>query len=182
MGASWFETVASEVVHDGYSRVRRDLVRTPDGHEVEREVVEHASAVAVVPILDDGDVLLLRQYRHAVGRYVLEVPAGKLDVEGEPPVEAAQRELAEEVGYRAEELIELTTFENSAGWTTETTTVYLGRGLTPTAPPDDFEPHAEEADMEIVRLPLAEAIEQAERGTITDAKSVIGLLLARAHA
>jgi 8-oxo-dGDP phosphatase len=182
VSTSWFETVDSEVLHDGFSKVRRDQVRTPGGHEVEREIVEHLDAVAIVPVMDDGSVLLLRQYRHPLGRYLLEIPAGLLDVEGESPAEAAQRELIEEVGHRADELTELVRFQNSAGWTDEHTTVYLARGLHATEPPEEFEPHAEEADMEVVRLPLTQAIEQAERGSITDAKTLIGLLLARAHA
>ncbi len=89
-------------------------------------------------MLDGGDVLLLRQYRHPVGRYVLELPAGKMDVEGEAPEETGRRELVEEVQHEAAELTHLVTFENSAGWTTERTHLFLARGLTPTSPPDDF--------------------------------------------
>lgn len=175
----WFETVASDVTHDGVlSRVRVDRVRTPDGEVVEREIVEHSDAVAVVPIMDDGTVVLLRQYRQPFGDYQLEIPAGKLDVEGESAEEAARRELVEEAGLEVRSLRLLTTFRNSAGWTDEITTVYLGSGLTSRSPSDDFTPKAEEADMEIVRLPLDAAVEGVRDGTIVDAKTVIGILLA----
>ena len=176
--SAWFETLESRTAHDGFATVRVDTVRMPDGDVAEREVVEHTPAVAVVPLFDDGTVVLLRQYRHPIGRYLLEIPAGKLDVDGEDPADAARRELAEETGLQAAELVHLTTFENSAGWTTEWTAVHLGTGLTETAPPDDFEAEHEEADMEVVRLPLAEAVDAVVRGEITDAKTVIGLLLA----
>lgn len=174
----WFETLDSRVVHDGWSRVRVDRVRMPDGEEAEREVVEHMSAVAVVPVFADGTVGLLRQYRHAVGQYLLEIPAGVLDVDGEAESDAAQRELAEEMGLRAGRLDHLVTFENSAGWSDERTAVFLGRDLAEADAPEGFEALHEEADMEVVRLPLDAAVEGVVRGEITDAKTVIGLLLA----
>lgn len=176
--AAWFETLDSRVVHDGWSTVRVDTIRMPDGDEAEREVVEHVSAVAVVPLYADDTVALLRQYRPAVGQYLLEIPAGILDVEGEAEPDAAQRELAEEVGLHAGRLDHLTTFHNSAGWSTERTHVYLGRDLAEVASPEGFEPAHEEADMEIVRLSLEAAVEGITRGEITDAKTVVGLLLA----
>lgn len=176
---TWFETVGSERRYEGvFARVRVDQVRMPDGSVQDREVVEQYDAVGVVPILDDGAVVLLRQYRHPVGRYLLEVPAGKLDVEGEPREEAARRELVEETGLEAATLEPLTTFENSAGWTDEVTHLYLARGLRAAERPDGFAPKAEEADMEVVRLPFDEALAAARSGAITDAKTVIGLLLA----
>lgn len=175
---TWFERLQRETVYEGYSTVHRDRIRFPSGEEGVREVVEHMDAVAVVPVMDDGSVLLLKQYRHPVERYVLEIPAGKLDVEGEPPAEAARRELREEIGHDAERLEHLTTFLNSAGWNTERTAVYLGTALVEADAPEGFEPEGEEADMEIVRLPLADAVAEVRRGSIVDAKTVIGLLLA----
>ncbi|MFW5934202.1 MAG: NUDIX domain-containing protein, partial [Actinomycetota bacterium] len=177
MGASaWFETVTSRRVHDGYSRVRIDTVRTPDGELVEREIVEHDDAVAVVPLTDGEEVLLLRQYRHALGRDLLEVPAGTLDVAGEEVRTAARRELLEEMHVTVRELEPLTVFVNSAGWATEQTHIYLGRGVEVSSPPDGFTPKAEEAHLEVVTLPLAVAVEAVADGTITDAKTAIGLL------
>ncbi|HWB71931.1 MAG TPA: NUDIX hydrolase [Egibacteraceae bacterium] len=175
-----YEVESSTLAYDGQlSRVRVDRVRMPGGDSAEREVVEHPSAVAIVPVDDDGSVVLVRHYRHAVGDYLLELPAGKLDVSGEPPADTARRELAEEVGLSADRLVELVTFHNSAGWTDESTRVYLASGLRAAEAPDGFTPQAEEADLEVVRLPLRDAAAMAARGEVSDAKTVIGLLLAR---
>lgn len=178
---AWFQTIDSREVYAGYSQVRIDTVQTPDGDTVEREIVEHDDAVAVVPLTDEGEVLLLRQYRHALGRYILEVPAGKLDIVGEEADAAAHRELAEEMHVSVRELEPITVFVNSAGWATEHTHVYLGRGTNPVAAPDGFEPKAEEAHLEVVSLPMAAAVEAVIDGTIIDAKTVIGILLADRH-
>lgn len=175
--AGWFETLERRTAYAGWSNVHVDQVRMPDGEVVQREVVQHMGAVAVVPLLDDDTVVLLRQYRHAVGGYVLEIPAGKLDVDGEAAVDAAQRELVEEIGMRAERLDELTTILNSAGWTDETTSIHLGRDLVEAPRPAGFRLEAEEADMEILRLPLTDALDAVSAGTIRDAKTVVGLLL-----
>ncbi len=179
MSAEWYGVVSSEVVYDGaLSRVRVDDVEMPDGATAAREVVEHPDAVAVVPLLDDGSVVLLRQYRHPFGDYQLEIPAGKIDVEGESPEETAGRELREETGLTAGSLERLTTFRNSSGWTDEATHVFVGREIRDEGRPDSFEAEHEEADMEIVRLPFDEAIAEVRAGTIVDAKTIIGLLLA----
>jgi 8-oxo-dGDP phosphatase len=100
-----------------------------------------------------------------------------MDVEGEDPAETGRRELIEEVGYGARSMTALVSFENSAGWADERTHVFLAQDLTPERDPD-FTPEAEEADMEVVRVPLADAVAMARRGELTDAKTVIGLLLA----
>jgi 8-oxo-dGDP phosphatase len=178
---AWFETVASRTVHRGFSTVRVDTVRTPDGHEVEREVVERPAAVAVVPLTDDDRILLLRQYRQPFGRYLLEVPAGLLDQEGETPEAAARRELIEELHHDVRGLEHLATIETSAGWSTERTHIYLGRGLTTAAPPQGWVPEAEEAHLEVVALLVDDALELARVGEITDAKTLIGILLTGAR-
>lgn len=152
----------------------------PDGSVGEREVVEQPDAVGVVPLVGDGTVLLLRQYRHPFGEYMLEIPAGKLDREGEDREGAAARELTEETGFVADRLEPLFSFRNSAGWTDEVTHLFLARGLSNAGVPDDFTPKAEEADMELVRMPLPDALAAVRDGTISDAKTVIGLLLATA--
>ncbi len=175
---AWYETLDSRVVHEGWSTVRVDTIRMPDGDQADREIVEHVSAVAVVPLLADGSVALLRQYRHAVGQYLLEIPAGILDVAGEAEADAAQRELAEEIGMQAGRLEHLTTIHNSAGWSTEQTHVFLGRDLEDVSRPDGFQLEHEEADMEVVRLSLDAAVDAVRGGEITDAKTVVGLLLA----
>jgi 8-oxo-dGTP pyrophosphatase MutT (NUDIX family) len=176
--AHGFEVIASEVTHEGVmSTLRVDEVAMPAGGVASREVAVRPDAVAIVPLTDDGDVVMLRQYRHPVGRYELEIPAGLMDVAGEAEDQAAQRELAEEIGMAAGQLERLTRFWNSAGWTDEATTVFVGRDLRAAAPADDFVAEAEEADMEVVRMPLHEAVALARTGGIADAKTVIGLLL-----
>jgi 8-oxo-dGDP phosphatase len=177
----WFATVASRVVHEGFSTVRVDSVQMPDGSVVEREIVERPAAAAVVPVTDEGEVLLLRQYRAALGRYQLEIPAGLIDVEGESPEDTARRELIEEVHHEARSLEHLATIDTSAGWSDEQVHVFLGTGLRPSAPPESHVAEAEEAHMEVVRFALDDALEIARSGQIGDAKSAIGLLLAGAH-
>jgi 8-oxo-dGDP phosphatase len=175
---SGFTTVSVDEHYTGRSTVRIEVVRTPDGNEVEREIVGHDDAVAIVPVTDDGEVVLLRQYRQALREHLLEIPAGTLDVDGESPTDAALRELAEETGYTARSLEHLVTFHNSAGWTDERTHVYLARGLAVDGAPEGFEAEDEEADMELVHLELATACEAARAGEISDAKTLVGLLLA----
>jgi 8-oxo-dGDP phosphatase len=178
--ASWFETTEVRTVYEGRSTVRLETVRMPEGDDAEREVVVHDDAVAVLPVTDAGEVILLKQYRQAVRAYVLEVPAGTLD-EDEPPEAAGRRELAEEIQHEVGELLHLVTFMNSSGWTTERTHVYLARKLTPTARPEGFEPEHEEADMEVLRMSAADAVQLARAGQVHDAKTVIALLLAAPH-
>ena len=177
-----FDVVSSEVTHKGaLSTLRVDEVEMPDGSIAQREIVEHDSAVAVVALEPDGRVVLIRHYRHAVGERVLEIPAGKLDVDGEAPADAAKRELTEEVGLQADSLTQLTHFHNSAGWSEEATTVYLAVDVRPGEAPEGFVAEHEEADIEVVRMPLGEALALVDTGEITDAKTVIGLLLADRH-
>lgn len=177
-----YQVQSTQITHRGQlSTMRVDAVVMPDGSVAEREIVEHDSAVAVVAVDPDGHAVLIRHYRHAVGVRLLEIPAGKLDVDGEAPVDAARRELAEEVGLEADALLELIHFRNSAGWSTEATTVYLARDARPCATPEGFTAEHEEADLEIVRMPLPDALRRIDAGEITDAKTVIGLLLADRH-
>lgn len=177
-GPAWFETVESREVYAGFSTIRIDTVRTPDGELMEREIVERPDAAAVVAVDTHGRILLLKQYRQPVGGYVLEIPAGLLDVEGEPPEATARRELAEEVQHEAERFEHLITFVNSAGWATERTHVYLAEGCRPTPMPEGFEPGSEEADMEVVAMAAEDVFEAVHAGSIVDSKTVIGLLLA----
>jgi 8-oxo-dGDP phosphatase len=175
---AWFETIGSRQVHVGFSTVRVDTVRMPDGSEVEREIVVRPDAVGVVPLTDDGRVLLIKQYRQPLGRYQLEIPAGLLDVAGEPVEDAARREVAEELHHEVRELLHLTSYYSSVGWSDEQTHVYLGRGLTPSDPPEGFQAEAEEAHLEVVPFTAADALELARAGELTDAKTLIGILLA----
>ncbi len=151
--------------------LRVDEVRLPSGRTATREIVEHRGAVAIVPLTADGAVLFVRQFRSAVGAELLEVPAGSIEP-GETVEACLQRELAEEIGMRAERLEPLAHFFPSPGFLTEQVHVYLARDLTPYRLP------AEEEDLAVVRLPLREARALVARGEIRDAKSIIGILLA----
>jgi 8-oxo-dGTP pyrophosphatase MutT (NUDIX family) len=145
-----------------------------DGGRHEREVVHHPGAVGMAPVHPDGTVTLVRQYRAAFDTELWEIPAGLRDVSGEPPEETARRELAEEVGLAAEHLEHLITFRNSPGFSDEAVVVYAATGLTEV--PDDRQ-GPEEEHMVVARVPLAEALTMIDDGRITDAKTVIGLLI-----
>jgi ADP-ribose pyrophosphatase len=149
---------------------------TPDGTEFERDLVHHPGAVSVVPVHDDGTAVLVRQYRAPLDDVLLEIPAGKRDVQGEDPARTAHRELEEEVGLRAASLELLAEFYNSPGFSDEHSYVYLATGLTPCAVARDGH---EEQDMEIERVALDDVPGLIARGELTDAKSIIGLLLTR---
>jgi ADP-ribose pyrophosphatase len=145
------------------------------GSRFRREVAIVADSVAVVAIDDLNNVLLISQYRHPVGARMWEIPAGRLDVEGESPEQAALRELAEEVDLKATSAQKLGVFGNSIGWTTEMTTVYLVRQFIKT---DRFARRHEEASLETRWVPLSDAINEITSGVIRDAKTIVGLLLA----
>jgi 8-oxo-dGTP pyrophosphatase MutT (NUDIX family) len=173
-----YTVASSNVVHDGiFLRVRLDELWMPDGCLARREVVEQTRAVAIVALDDQGWVTLVRQYRHAIGERMLEVPAGKLETEGEEPLVAARRELAEEARLAADRWEFLIAFHNSPGWTNESTLLYVATGLHEIQPPDGFEAEHEEAEIEIVRVPLHQAVAMIRLGKLTDAKTILGLLL-----
>lgn len=169
-------TLTSEAVYDGaLLHVVRDTVRTPSGGTSVREWIRHPGAAAVVPLFDDGDTLLVRQFRYPPRREFLELPAGKLDAEGEDPEETARRELEEETGHRAGRLTSLGTLYPCIGYADERIHFYLAEGLTPTEmAPSDGE------HVVPVRMPLADAVERARRGEIADMKTAAGLMLADA--
>ncbi|BDG59948.1 NUDIX hydrolase [Caldinitratiruptor microaerophilus] len=168
--------LSSETMYESrVFRVHRDRVRLPGGLTVTREVVEHPGAVVMVPILDGGRVLMVRQFRYAAQETLLELPAGTLK-RGEDPREAAQRELQEEVGYRAGRLTHLTSFYSAPGFCTELLHLYLAEELTPSKLDGD-----EDEDIEVEVLPIGTALERAIGGGLRDAKTLAGLFLAAAH-
>lgn len=172
---SGFEQLSEEIVHEGpVFSVGIAEVRAPDGRVMRREHVRHPGAVIVVPVVD-GDVVLVRQYRSAVDQEILEVPAGKRDVEGEPPDQTAARELREEVGLVAGELTLLTRFFNTPGFSDEYSYCYLATSCRAVPVAHDG---IEEEHMTVERVPLDEAAELARSGVIEDAKSIIAILLA----
>jgi 8-oxo-dGTP pyrophosphatase MutT (NUDIX family) len=148
-------------------------VEGPTGARHEREVVHHPGAVGIAPVHDDGTVTLVRQYRAALDADMWEIPAGLRDVEGEPSELTASRELAEEVGLRADRLEHLLTFHNSPGFSDESVVIYVASGLHEV--PDDRQ-GAEEEHMVVARVPFDDALAMVDDGRITDAKSVIALL------
>jgi len=169
-----FQRISVDTVFDGrIFRVVRARFRHADGEEVERENVEHGGAVGIV-VHDDEHLYLVRQPREAIMRDdVLEIPAGRLDVDGEAPEEAARRELAEELGLAAEHWTHLTTYYSSAGFTNEELHLYLATGLRQVQQPEV----EEDERIEIVRWPLADL--DGAIDACVDAKSLIGLLLLR---
>ena len=152
--------------------VRVDRVRLPNGSEATREVVGHADAVTIVPVDEDCNVVLVRQYRHALGASLLELPAGAID-EGEEPAVAAQRELREETGLAAGRLVLLGGFYSAPGFLTEYLHLFLGTELTPSP----LEPDSDEF-VEVVRIPVAELQAMIARGDVLDSKTIAGVAMA----
>ncbi|MET7709051.1 NUDIX hydrolase [Micromonospora sp. NPDC005413] len=160
-----FDVVTEEVTMPGGGTGLRDLVR-------------HVGAVAVVALDDAGQVVLIRQYRHPVGRHLWELPAGLMDVSGEELPAAALRELAEEADLTAERIDVLVDLHSSPGFTNELVRVYLARDLADVPVDERHERHDEEADLQVVRIDLDEAVGMVLAGEITNASAVAGLLAA----
>ena len=176
-----YEVLSTEPVYDGHViSLRLDTVAMPGGGESVREVVHHGGAVGIVALDDEDRVVMLRQYRHPIGEHLWEVPAGLLDVDGEAPVDAARRELAEEVQLSAERWSLLTTHHPSPGFCDELVVLYLAEGLSPVDRPEGFVVEHEELDMTVERVPLADAVQQVFDGRISNALAVIGVLAAAA--
>ena len=146
-----------------------ETVTLPNGTVADLEVILHPGAAAVVPLEDDGTVIMIRQYRHAVGGYIYEIPAGKLDP-GESPEDCARREVKEETGYTISELQPLLSFYTTPGFTNEVIHIFLGTGLTlgdQTLGQDEV--------VEVVQMPLADTMRLIQTGDIKDGKTIIGL-------
>lgn len=164
---------ASRRIYEGrILSLREDTVLLAGGVEARREIVEHAPVVAIVPVDDRGRVLMVRQFRLPAQDVLLEIPAGGVDP-GEEIEAAAQRELREETGYRAQRLQRIAGFYVSPGYVTEFIHVFLATGLS-------HDPQEADADEDIVvqPVPLAEAVRMVEAGEVRDAKSIVGILLA----
>lgn len=169
-----FEQISEEQIAEGFRfTVARATYRAPDGSEFERHVLHHPGAVGVIPLHDDDTVTIVRQYRAALDRDLVEVPAGIRDVDGEDDATTAGRELIEEAGLEAGNIELLCHFNNSPGFSDESVALYVATDLR--AVPHDPQ-GIEEQSMSIERVPLDDLLADIDAGRITDAKTVIGLL------
>jgi len=160
--------ISGEGVYDGiFLKMKRDTVALPDGQYAVREYLEHPGAVAILAILDDGRVLLERQYRYPIAQAVIEIPAGKLNT-GEDPLLCAQRELQEETGYTAKHWSKIRRIHPVISYSTEFIDIYLAEGLSPGPARLD-----EEEFLDVFASPLEELLNWVETGKITDVKTII---------
>jgi ADP-ribose diphosphatase len=176
-----FTIVGSDTIADvGFLKLTEERVDGPDGEQLTRYVVRHQGAVVVVPVDAGGDgALLVRQYRVAIDGDLLEVPAGKRDVEGEAPEETARRELAEEIGHVPGRLVKLAEFYNSPGFCDEYTHLFCALDLRVVDGPRGV--NAEERAMTVERVAFADVDALVASGRLCDAKSIVGLELARRY-
>lgn len=164
--------LSEEIVYDGkLIKVVKEMVRLPDGRERPREIVKHPGAVALVPVDKEGNLLLVRQYRRAAGKVLLEIPAGTREP-GEDAEKCAQRELREEIGYNAGKIEHMGGFYSAPGFCTEYLECYLLTDLTEGR--DDAD---DDEDIEVVSLSAEKALEAIRSGEICDAKSIAGILM-----
>ena len=170
--------------HERYAgkifRVVADLVTFPDGSTALRDVVKHGGAVAVVAIDDQQRVVMLEQYRHSVRDFLWELPAGLRDVDGEPPVDAAKRELIEEAGFGAADWRTLVDVVSAAGFSNERVRIFLATGLSESSD-TSFEREAEEADLIVRRIPIDECVRAVMSGRIVNSLAIAGVLATVAH-
>lgn len=165
--------IGSEHIYDGrVIHLRIDTVALEDGHTFQREIIQHGGAVAMVPLDETGSVTLVRQYRAAADKHLLEIPAGGLEP-GEPREECARRELQEEIGYYPEELIKLGGLYVAASYTTEYITIYLARKMVPSQLRGDIDER-----IAIEHIPFRRALAMALSNEIEDSKTLIGLVWA----
>lgn len=168
------KTLQSEVVYDGpIFRIRKDKVTVVGGKTSYRDILEHNGGAVILAVKEDGRILMVRQFRKALEREVLELPAGKIDGD-EDPMDTALRELKEETGYRAGSIRHLTTISPSCGYTTELLYIYLCKNLTP------GETHFDDTeDLDLYEYTADELVDWIMKGEIQDAKTIVGVLFAR---
>ena len=165
--------ISSENIYDGtLLHVKKDKVELPNGDISYREWIKHPGASAVIPVTDNNEIILVRQYRYPIQSLTMEIPAGKLDVAGEDPLECAKRELEEETGYSAQEYQFLTKLATTVGFSDEFIYIYAARGL------KAGQQHTDEDEfINVVTVPLAKAVEMVHSGEILDGKSVVAILM-----
>ena len=175
--AHWPVVSSAEVLRSRLVAVRTDEVLTPENDVAERDVVLHPGAVAVLALDDDDRILMIRQYRHPVGRLLWEIPAGLRDVPGEETWVTASRELMEEAGYRAKDWRVLADYYSSPGYSTERLRIFLARDLEVIpAAERRFVPHAEEAHLLLGWLPLDEAVRKVFAGELHNGPAVLAIM------
>lgn len=171
-----FETESTQPIYQGrIFSVRQDQVRLPNGQITRLDIVEHPGAVVLVPVDDEGNLWFVRQYRHAAGEALLELPAGTTEP-GEDLISCAHRELREETGMSAGEVSKIGEFYIAPGYSTEFLHIFLASGLRPDPLPGD-----DDEFIQIERIPIAQAFYLAENGQIRDAKTLASLVLARSQ-
>ena len=165
--------ISSENIYDGtLLHVKKDKVELPNGDISYREWIKHPGASAVIPVTDNNEIILVRQYRYPIQALTMEIPAGKLDVAGEDPLECAKRELEEETGYSAQEYQFLTKLATTVGFSDEFIYIYAARGL------KAGQQHTDEDEfINVVTVPLDKAVEMVHSGEILDGKSVVAILM-----
>jgi ADP-ribose pyrophosphatase len=174
-----YRVLDTETVFEGpIISLYRERVAMPGGGDSVRDIVRHPGAVAVAAIDDEDRIVMVRQYRHALGEHLWELPAGLRDADGEPPVATARRELAEEALLAAGRWSLLATTYSSAGFSDEQVLVYLAEDLTDADRPEGFVIEHEELDMTVERVPLAEAVQWVFDGRLRNSSAVVGVLAA----
>ena len=175
--AHWPVVASAELTRSRLVTVRSDQVRTPENQVAERDVVLHPGAVAALALDAEDRILMIRQYRHPVGRLLWEIPAGLRDVAGEDPWLTAQRELMEETGYRARDWRVLADYYSSPGFTTERLRIFLARDLeTVPAAERHFVPRDEEAHLLLGWLPLDEAVRKVFAGELHNGPAILAIM------
>jgi 8-oxo-dGDP phosphatase len=181
MTTGQYEVVDSHpIFHGRVISLRTDEVRMSDGSIANREVVEHPGAVGIVALDDEGRVVMVNQYRHPIGAYLDELPAGLLDVEGESAVLGAQRELFEEAALQASDWKVLADIYPSPGFSSEAIRIFLARGLSEIDASQRYVPFDEEITLTVSRVPLDDAVARVLAGSLSNGAAVAGVLAAAA--
>lgn len=170
------KTIATKPVYDGkIISLQVDDVRLPDGKEAKREIVKHPGAVAIIPVTKDGKIVVVKQYRKALERTIVEIPAGRIEV-GEDPMLTARRELEEETGLGTKDIAYIQSFATSPGFANEIIHLYVARGLYPIENPAAGD---EDEFIEQLEITIEEAEEMVKMGEIYDAKTAFAILYAK---
>ena len=168
--------VSSKEIYDGFIlHVREDQIKLPNGEDASREYIKHIGAVCIVPVTDEGNIIMERQYRYPISRVITEIPAGKLDAYDEDRLEAAKRELREETGYTADEWIDMGLYFPAPAYSDEKITMYMAKGLHKGAQDLD-----DDEFLDIIEIPLKNLVKDIVSGVITDGKTQVAVLKANA--